>query len=255
RRAPPRGRQSPGGRLVAAACYGKCPRGVAVVSTACDRRERRVRVVRAHAHRRPGRMAHGRASQRRRAVRRRPGRRPALGPRVGAVRDEPRLQADGAAGGPQPRWRAAHRGCRLRRVGPDGGELLALTWLFTTAVGVTILAWNRSFLTLWVGADKYAGTVVNLLLVIMAMQTAFIRADSYIIDAALQSWLRVVISVAAVVVTVALAIVFTRAWGLPGLCFGVIVGRLTQTATYPLLAHRSVGYRGASVAPRVVHPL
>ena len=134
-------------------------------------------------------------------------------------------------------------------------ELLALTWLFTMAVGVTILVWNRSFLTLWVGADKYAGTAVNLLLVIMATQTAFIRADSYIIDAALQSWLRVVISAGAVVVTIAFAILFTRAWGLPGLCLGVIAGRLTQTVAYPLLARRSVRDGGAVVAAGLVRAL
>jgi O-antigen/teichoic acid export membrane protein len=136
-------------------------------------------------------------------------------------------------------------------------ELLALTWLFATAVGVTILVWNRAFLALWVGAgaDKYAGAVVNLLIVVLATQTAFIRADSCIIDAALQSWSRVVISAATVVVTMALAIAFTRAWGLPGLCLGLIAGRLTQTVAYPVLARRSVGDRGAVVTPGLVRAL
>ncbi len=134
-------------------------------------------------------------------------------------------------------------------------ELLVLTWLFITTVGVTILLWNRSFVALWVGADHHAGTAVELLIVLIAVQTAFIRADAYIIDAALQSWLRVVISAGAVVVTIAFAIVFTRAWGLPGLCLGVMLGRLTQTVSYPVLARRSVGDRGAVVAPGMVRAL
>jgi hypothetical protein len=136
-------------------------------------------------------------------------------------------------------------------------ELLVLTWLFVTTVGVTILLWNRSFVALWVGGgpDHHAGGVVELLIVLIAAQTAFIRAEAYIIDAALQSWLRVVISAGAVVVTVAFAIVLTRAWGLPGLCLGVIVGRLTQTVAYPLLARRSVGDRGAVVASGLVRAL
>ena len=128
-------------------------------------------------------------------------------------------------------------------------ELLLLTWLFVTTVGVTILLWNRSFVSLWVGADHYAGSVVEFLIVVIAVQTAFIRADAYIIDAALQSWLRVVISGGAVVVTIAFAVAFTRAWGLPGLCLGLIVGRLTQSVFYPLLAGRSVGDRGGVMAP------
>src|SRR5205814_5942755 len=71
-------------------------------------------------------------------------------------------------------------------------ELLALTWLFATAVGTTILLWNRSFVALWVSSNHYAGSDVDLLIVLIAVQTAFIRSDAYIIDAALQSWLRVV---------------------------------------------------------------
>src|SRR5213596_702353 len=66
---------------------------------------------------------------------------------------------------------------RLRR------ELLALTWLFVTAVGSTILLWNHSLLGLWVGPENYAGTPVNLLIVFIMAQTAFIRSDAFVIDA------------------------------------------------------------------------
>ena len=120
-------------------------------------------------------------------------------------------------------------------------ELMALTWLFATAVGATILLWNRSFVTLWVGRTHYGGAWVDLLIVLIAFQTVFIRADAYIIDAALRSWLRVVVSAAAVVLTVTLAILLTRAFGLVGLCLGLLAGRLTQTVAYPLLAARCVG--------------
>jgi O-antigen/teichoic acid export membrane protein len=126
-------------------------------------------------------------------------------------------------------------------------ELLALTWLFVTTVGVTILLWNRSFVALWVGANQHAGALVELLIVIMVAQTAFIRVDAYIIDAALQSWSRVLISVAAVVVTITLSVTLTRLWGLPGLCVGVLAGRLTQSLTYPVVARRCLGDQGAPV--------
>ena len=119
-------------------------------------------------------------------------------------------------------------------------ELLALTWLFATAVGTTILLWNRSFVALWVSSNHYAGSDVDLLIVLIAVQTAFIRSDAYIIDAALQSWLRVVISAAAAVLTVSLAIPLTRAFGLTGLCLGLLAGRMLQTLTYPAVARRCV---------------
>jgi len=72
------------------------------------------------------------------------------------------------------------------------------------------------------------------------VQTAFIRSDAYIIDAALQSWLRVVISAAAAVLTLTLAIPLTRAFGLTGLCLGLLAGRMLQTLTYPAVARRCV---------------
>src|SRR2546422_2903857 len=119
-------------------------------------------------------------------------------------------------------------------------ELLALTWVFATAVGTTILLWNHSFVALWVGSNHYAGSYVDLLIVLIAVQTAFIRSDASIIDAALQSWLRVVISAAAAVLTVTLAIPLTRAFGLTGLCLGMLAGRMLQPLTYPAVARRCV---------------
>src|SRR5213080_2812665 len=65
-------------------------------------------------------------------------------------------------------------------------ELQTLTWLLVTGIGATILAWNPSFLSLWVGRQHYAGPWVDLLIVVIAVQTAFIRTDAYIIDAALR---------------------------------------------------------------------
>src|SRR5437667_368105 len=62
-------------------------------------------------------------------------------------------------------------------------ELLALTWLFATTVGATILLWNRSFLALWVGAANDAGLLINLLIVGVMAQTAFVRAGASVIDA------------------------------------------------------------------------
>src|SRR5436309_1030965 len=135
-----------------------------------------------------------------------------------------------------------------RRLGLAGVDLMVLTWLFATAVGTTILLWNRSFVALWVGREHYGGAVVDLLIVCIAFQTAFIRADAFIIDAALRSWLRVLIAAVAAVVTITLAVALTRALGIAGLCLGVLAGRLIQTVAYPVLAGRCVG-GSSGVAP------
>ena len=116
-------------------------------------------------------------------------------------------------------------------------EIFALTWLFVTAAGATILLWNHSFVTLWVGGGQWAGSVVDLLIVLTAVQTAFIRTDSNIIDAALHPWRRVRVGAAAAVVSLVAMVAFTRWLGLPGLCLGIVTGRAVQTLAYPGLAH------------------
>src|ERR1043166_8392755 len=57
-------------------------------------------------------------------------------------------------------------------------ERLTLTWLFATTVGVTVLCWNRAFLGLWVGLEHYGGPWLDLLIILTAVQTVFIRTDA-----------------------------------------------------------------------------
>jgi len=114
-------------------------------------------------------------------------------------------------------------------------ELRTLTWLFTTIVGTAVLLWNPSFLHLWVGSRNYAGPLVNLLIVLVISQTAFIRTDSYIIDAALRPGGRVILGAITVVATLGLGITLTHLLGVVGLCLGLFVGRSIQSIGYPLI--------------------
>jgi O-antigen/teichoic acid export membrane protein len=137
------------------------------------------------------------------------------------------------------------RAVQLRR------ELLALTWLFVTVVGATILVWNRSFLGLWVGANNYAGPWVDLLIVLLVGQTAFIRTDSYIIDAALRPKARVVVGIITVVATLGLGITLTHAFGIFGLCLGMLLGRGIQSVAYPIIVRGCLQYPTRTGAGRV----
>lgn len=134
-------------------------------------------------------------------------------------------------------------------------ELLAVTWLFATAVGGAILLWNRSFLALWVGSDNYAGAAVNLLIVLVMAQTTIIRSDAFIIDSALQPRARVFVAGATVAITIALATVLTSRFGMLGLCIGVFAGRLTQSIAYPVLTHTCLGRRPSPPLGAFARPL
>jgi O-antigen/teichoic acid export membrane protein len=129
----------------------------------------------------------------------------------------------------------------LPRAAAARAELLTLTWLFAITVGAVVLTWNRSFIGLWVGAEHYAGQWIDLLVVMATVQSAFIRTDAYIIDAALQPRARTTVGAAAAVITIGAGILLTHLWGLPGLCLSIITGRAVQSVAYPVLAHKHLG--------------
>jgi O-antigen/teichoic acid export membrane protein len=133
-------------------------------------------------------------------------------------------------------------------------QLLVFTWLFVTAIGSTILIWNHSFLTLWVGERFYAGPWIDLLIMVTAVQTAFIRIDAYIIDASLRPRLRVIVGAGSSVITIVFGILLTHAFGIVGLCCGVLSGRAIQTIAYPILSRSCLKEAPWSELPRVGTP-
>jgi O-antigen/teichoic acid export membrane protein len=141
-----------------------------------------------------------------------------------------------AAGAPMPGLGGILGRRQLARAERTREDLLTLTWLFATVVGGAILLWNRSLVTLWVGGEYYGGVWINVLLVLLAVQTVFIRTDAYVIDATLQPRLRVLVSGAAAVLSLGLGMALTHAFGMIGLLLGLLAGRATQSVAYPLLA-------------------
>jgi O-antigen/teichoic acid export membrane protein len=138
----------------------------------------------------------------------------------------------------------------LARAAAVRRELLLLTWLFVTVVGSTILVWNRAFIGMWIGPMNYAGTWIDLLVVLVAVQTAFVRTDAYIIDATLRPKARVLFSAVSAAVLIALGLPLTHLFGLPGLCVGILAARGIQSIAYPVLVQRALGpheHRGTAL--------
>lgn len=134
------------------------------------------------------------------------------------------------------------RGRRIR------GELMALTWLIATATGVTILVWNRSFVGLWVGPEHHAGALATLFIVLMTTQSVLLRNDAFVIDLSLQLRNKVLLGFVAAVVSLAIAGVLVGRFeaGVPGLCVGLMTGRLILSTAYPWMVAQRLGIpRGA----------
>ena len=126
------------------------------------------------------------------------------------------------------------RAVRLR------GEIMSLIWLVVTGLGTTILLWNRAFLGLWVNAERYSGSLPNLLIVIGVMQLVFIRSDANIIDLTLRLSQKVMLGLLAVTISIVLASLMVGYFHLAivGLCLGIMFGRLILSIGYPFLISR-----------------
>ena len=96
---------------------------------------------------------------------------------------------------------------------------------------------------------------MNLLIVFIMAQTAFVRSDAYIIDSALQLRQRVLVTVGAAVLTIGLGILLTLRFGVLGLCVGILAGRLTQSIAYPHLVRRCLGVTSRPSLGTIARPL
>ena len=136
------------------------------------------------------------------------------------------------------------------------GEILSLIWLAATALGTSIVLWNKAFLGLWVGSQHYSGSLANLLIVFSAVQLVFIRSDGTIIDLTLRLSRKVMLgflSVTVSVVAASIAVAYLEL-GIVGLCLGIMAGRLIMSLGYPALVGRFLGVSLSSQLKGILRP-
>jgi hypothetical protein len=117
--------------------------------------------------------------------------------------------------------------------------------------------WNRTFIGLWVGTDHYAGTLPNLVIVIAAMQLAFIRSDGNVIDLTLRMSQKVLLGLLSVGISIAAAALLVGYFrqGIVGLCLGIMAGRLIINIGYPVLISKFLHAPLTSQLGGLVRPL
>jgi O-antigen/teichoic acid export membrane protein len=123
-------------------------------------------------------------------------------------------------------------------------EVMSLTWLVATAIGASILLWNASFVGLWVGAQRYAGTVGTLLMVLMVFQFCLIRNDSYLIDATLDLRAKVVVGWLSTLISIGIGVLLVGPYdlGIVGVCVGILTGRMILSLVYPWRVGRCINH-------------
>ena len=120
-------------------------------------------------------------------------------------------------------------------------EMLLLGLLMLSSICIPILIWNKSFVTLWVGAAYYTGDDINFLMVLLSIQLLFIRIDAYLIDATLNIKRKVQLGFLASLLLVILATILGHQFGLYGVCLGLLLGKLVLNFCYPVIICNLLG--------------
>ena len=120
------------------------------------------------------------------------------------------------------------------------GEIMSITWLIITAVGATILLWNRSFVSLWSGPEHYVGAFPTLLIVIVVSQFVVLRNDSNVIDVSLKLRNKVLLGLFSATLSIIIAAVLVEFYnlGVVGISLGLIIGRFILSISYPVMVGR-----------------
>ena len=120
---------------------------------------------------------------------------------------------------------------------PEDGEAMALGQEVVIGAGGVLQSLDLVRHEL----DHVPTTVADHVIVVLtAVQTAFIRLDSGIIDAALRPRERVIVGAVTAAVTLALSVAGTMLAGVAGLCVAVLAGRSLQSIWYPWLVAREL---------------
>jgi len=120
-------------------------------------------------------------------------------------------------------------------------EGIVYCWWLSISISVSVLAFNESFVSLWVGKESYAGYWQNLLIVLMSLQMVFVRNDSLIINVLLDQKEKVKVTLYAVIVIIGLSILLVPTFNIAGMCVAFIVGRLMVLFLYPRIIARHTG--------------
>jgi hypothetical protein len=145
----------------------------------------------------------------------------------------------------------------LKKAAQVRGEIMTLTWLVLTVLGSTVLLWNRVFIGLWVGEEHYAGSVPNLLIILLVMQLILIRNDGNIIDLPLRLQNKVIIGAVSVIFSLVAAgfSVGYFKFGIVGLSLGLIAGRSILSLGYPVLVGRLLNISLSSQVKGILRPI
>lgn len=144
----------------------------------------------------------------------------------------------------------------LQRAARIRGEIMTFTWLVVSVLGTSILLWNRTFISMWVGADQFVGALPGLLIVVVITQFVLIRTDANVIDLTLNLKRKVILGAISVTISILAASILVHFFdlGVVGLSLGMLAGRLILSVAYPRMIGRRLQIDDAAQIKSVIRP-
>ena len=119
-------------------------------------------------------------------------------------------------------------------------ELTRLVAIASMTLLIPIIAFSRTFITLWVGPGLHGGTAVTLAAALVAFGQALVSLWGWVFHAAGQLPRVAPVSIATVAVNLVASIVFVRVYGIVGPLLGTLLSFvLVSSWAFPLLMRRS----------------
>lgn len=131
--------------------------------------------------------------------------------------------------------------------------LMLISWILCVSLGASILLVSGSFVSIWVGAERYGGNMITLLLIVIAMQYIFIKNDSMLIITSLSMKENFLLTLFAGLVSLVLKILLIPELEILGLCLSMVIGRLILSIAMPLLLNSIIKIRTSFVS--TIRPL
>jgi O-antigen/teichoic acid export membrane protein len=122
--------------------------------------------------------------------------------------------------------------------------LIAFNWFSITSVGCVIVLWNRLFISTWVTADLYVGTLECLLIVLIACFNLLKGIDGSIIIMSLDIKRQATITGIVALLTIFLSSLLIPLFQTLGLLLAVLVGEIALSIAYSLISQKLVHKKG-----------
>jgi O-antigen/teichoic acid export membrane protein len=120
-------------------------------------------------------------------------------------------------------------------------EIHLMALVVITVLGVGVLSLNRAFMAWWIGPSYYAGDTLNVLLVLLALQSIPLRSDVMLMDGMLKFRERAISTIVANALGMGFAGVLAHFSGLEGAALGLFLGRVLAMTTYQIIIKQGSG--------------